>query len=348
MTELKFSDLKKYFEYHYNNCALYRDYCDNTGFAPGDLYSWEDIAKIPLIPTGMFKKSKILSVSDERIIKRCTSSGTNGSISEVYRDHDTLAAISTKSEITMEKIQEDIHDYSFYIMGPAKEEAKDLWFAYVMSLLEDIPAEAKYFVKDGELKLEELAEQLHLDMGVDKKIIIIGPPMFFVFLAARLQDSPVRLQNGHTVTMGGWKSYKNRAVSREELEMLIHTSLGVSYDRILDAYSSVEINTVLIECNRKHMHVPDWLYVDIRDPDTLESVPYGQQGLISFIDTTAVSYPCMVLSEDFGILHAGNKCDCGNKSDYLQIIRRVETVEGKGCAIKMDDTVVKKEIKNEN
>lgn len=88
------------------------------------------------------------------------------------------------------------------------------------------------------------------------------------------------------------------------------------------------------------MHLPDWTVAIARDPDTLKPLNYGEEGILSFIDTSANSYPCFILTEDFGAVYPGESCGCGVSGDYIVISRRVTKVESKGCALKMSNTEV--------
>lgn len=54
-------------EFHYKNCPEYRKILDGLGFSPKDLKNFEDIAKIPPIPTLFFKSHKIYSMPKNKI-----------------------------------------------------------------------------------------------------------------------------------------------------------------------------------------------------------------------------------------------------------------------------------------
>lgn len=341
MTEKTFERVKEYFQMQFENCTMYREYCLNCGFKAQDLQGPDDVKRIPLIPTGMFKNNKLLSVPEPDIVKTCTSSGTNGGRSMVYRDKQTLQAVYDNIDcMTDDLLSKEFSEYEMYCLGPVKEEAKDLWFAYIMGLIEGIPKLQRFFVKDQKFQLQELIKQLKEDEVTQKKIMIIGPPMFFQYLTDALGENTISLNpDCITMTMGGWKKFQGEAISREELDAKIVKALGIRKENTRDGYSSVEINTALYECSNKRKHVPEWLYVEAVDPDTLEPVPYGEEGVLVFIDTTAKSFPCLVISEDFGIVYQGSDC-CGMNTDYIKITRRVASVESKGCALKLNESEV--------
>ncbi|MEM7676307.1 MAG: hypothetical protein AAF449_09930, partial [Myxococcota bacterium] len=78
------------FKHHYTNSEKYKAYCDRLGVGPSDIKTVGDLGKIPLLPSGLFKETRVLSCPPTDVVKICESSGTRGTISKVYRDGDTL------------------------------------------------------------------------------------------------------------------------------------------------------------------------------------------------------------------------------------------------------------------
>lgn len=325
--------MKLAFSRHYEFCHQFRKYCQVRGFSPDCLVSFEDINLIPLIPTLYFKEDKVISVSESEIFKTCLSSGTRGSKSTIYRD-----------KITHELFYETMRRGSLeilgaegraLILGPPPEEAQDLWIAYVLTLVGGyLPV--KFMVKDGSFLYEDFTASISLDPEVPK--IIIGPPFLILKLCRALQNSSHSLKlppKSMVVTAGGWKRFSGEEISRQELEDIIHYTLGVEQHRITDALNLVELNTVIYECPFKRKHVPVWLRVCAKDPITLKEVR-DQLGLLGYLDTTAQSYPGFILSDDLGYVVDDNPCECGITGQTIEIVRRVSSIEARGCALKID------------
>ena len=343
-SENHFVRIQSCFVQHYNTCDVYRRFCDNVGFSPASLERLEDIAEIPLIPTQMFKSCDILSVPAESIVKICTSSGTNGSISRVFRDAKSLQSFTmgTAQRVT-ENLSNKASEFSMLCLGPQKDEAKDLWIAYIMSLMGGITAKQSYYVRDNKFLLMDLIEDLKSAGQSQEKVALIGPPMFFVYLFGALKNANTKLRlhpESFVITMGGWKKDEDKALSRSEIEENILDVLGLASTQFRDGYGAVELNTVVFDCVNKHMHLPDWTVAIAKDPDTLRPLHYGEEGILSFIDTSASSYPCFILTEDFGTVYPGGLCGCGVSGDYIAVSRRINKVESKGCALKMNNTEV--------
>lgn len=70
--------IKKNCKYQYKHCLDYKRILDEKKFNPEDLKTYEDIEKIPFIPTLYFKHHELFSMSKKRMIIKATSSGTSG------------------------------------------------------------------------------------------------------------------------------------------------------------------------------------------------------------------------------------------------------------------------------
>jgi long-chain-fatty-acid---luciferin-component ligase len=93
---------------------------------------------------------------------------------------------------------------------------------------------------------------------------------------------------------------------------------------------------VIFECAHGRKHLPPWLYAAARHPRSLELLGDGEPGILSFLDPSAVSYPAFILSDDFGSVTRAASCSCGLRTDVLQIERRINRIESRGCALKMN------------
>jgi long-chain-fatty-acid---luciferin-component ligase len=91
-----------------------------------------------------------------------------------------------------------------------------------------------------------------------------------------------------------------------------------------------------MDCEHGRKHCPPWLHASARAPKTLAPLGWGESGILAYLDPTATSYPCFVLSDDFGSVTRGERCPCGRSGDVLTIERRINRIEARGCALKLD------------
>jgi long-chain-fatty-acid---luciferin-component ligase len=327
---------------HYHAlCPPYRRLCEAEGFAPDDLVTAGDLARVPLVPAGAFKRHSLVCGDGSEVVKRCLSSGTQGTRSEVPRDNTTLERFVG----SVQSIAKDVVGLPFrgqvLNLGPDTDEAADLWFAYVMSVLELIYP-ARHFVRDGAFRVADLTDALR-DAEPDERLLLVGPPPLFLQFAEYVErhgpGRPLAGADCVLVTAGGWKRASAEAIEPAELRARLCETLGIEdAARIRDAFNMVELNTVLIECAAHRKHAPPWLVATARDPRTLAPLPSGETGVLAYLDPTPTSYPGFVLSEDFGSIHT-EPCACGRTAPTVKIERRVKRIESRGCALKMDHSI---------
>ena len=133
---------------------------------------------------------------------------------------------------------------------------------------------------------------------------------------------------------GGWKGFADKQLGPQEFRAYIHERLGLPDTCCRESYGAVEHGIAYIDCSNPHFHVPIYSRVIIRDPVTLEPLPYGEPGFINVISPMNTSVPVVsLLMGDMGILHKGSECGCGVGTDWFEIIGRAGTSKNKSCAI---------------
>jgi long-chain-fatty-acid---luciferin-component ligase len=168
--------------------------------------------------------------------------------------------------------------------------------------------------------------------ALNERCLIIGAPHDVLAFAEAVR------RPGHwsgrlvVMTVGGWKSQQRQALPPARLRDRVSELLGMDQRDIRDGYGMVELNSVLIECAEHHKHIPPWLEVCVLSPRRFEPVPDGTEGLLAFFDPTATSYPGFVLSEDVAVRRDG-PCRCGLPGPALTGVRRLASVEARGCAL---------------
>jgi long-chain-fatty-acid---luciferin-component ligase len=298
---------------------------------------------VPLIPSSVFKQRDLLTRPLDGQARRCTSSGTQGGLSVVNRDRRTLQRFfgSVTSLMDILGVEPD-RQTRFHVLGPDVDEAADLWFAYVLSIV-DLVHPTSFHVRDGVFDVDGLIAELR-DRPAGTQPLLIGPPALVLDLLQRVKDTCGSLDlgsdGGMVITAGGWKRASGTAVARAELTDL---AVGVLHlagpGQVRDCFNMVELNTVIATCAEHRLHVPPWLRVTARDPLDLHVLPDGGVGMLGFVDPLPTSYPGFVLSDDLGSVHYDVACACGLTSDVLEVERRLRRVESRGCALKLDQDV---------
>jgi long-chain-fatty-acid---luciferin-component ligase len=337
-------------EHHIEQCELYRDYARRIGFDPVDIECADDLAQVPQIPTGVFKRTKVSSMLDKDM-RRCTSSGTLGSVSTIWRDRETVQRLCGSIQSAIAEFLGDPYEEDVVVinLGPSQEEAGDLWLAYVLSLVE-LGYETRHMMKEGVLDARQATEVINEARQRATTVVVLGAPsvMHEVALASscdgRNGNDDVRLV---AITAGGWKRRSGPNVDRDAFSRVVVDAFGINDPRdVRDTFNQVELNSVVFECECAKKHVPPWLHVFTRDTRTLRRQPYGEVGLLAYLDPTAQSYPAFIISDDLGVIdNAG--CACGRPGMTLSLVRRVERSEHWGCALKVDDLIARLERADE-
>jgi long-chain-fatty-acid---luciferin-component ligase len=325
------------FRLHYTNCEPYRRYCSIEGVKPESLTMPEDIVRIPLIPATMFKEQVIGSVDADAIAKVCRSSGTQGVISRVTRDGTSLERFVGSIRLSAEQLLDIRVRAHVFNLGPDTDAAGDVWFPYVMSLI-SLLRPATHYVVDGVFDPGRVVDDL---VALDEELqpIIVGPPIFVVYLLRHLADQGITLdlgkRRGLLVTGGGWKTHTDEQLDSAEFRAWCTRQLGLDAAAVRDAYNMVELNTVIFDCEAARKHVPPWLVVAALDSETQEPVPSGEMGVLAYWDALPTGYPGFVISDDFGVVEPG-PCVCGRAGPTMSFMRRVTAADDRGCARAMD------------
>ncbi|MCL2292106.1 MAG: hypothetical protein FWC30_03425 [Candidatus Bathyarchaeota archaeon] len=324
------------FEFHYNNNEVYRRYCDAVKV--GIVEVKQDVRNIPLIPSTVFKTMKLRTDTNEKTVKSCLSSGTQGSVSTVERDNTTLERFLG----TIRNVTDNVYgleDAIILNLGPSSEEAKDLWFSYVMSVSDLLFPEINYVIDDV-FRIDLFIKDINRYKDSYRDIMVIGAPIMFTELHKYFLQNNISLDYGDkifVITAGGWKKNEGKALTKEKFRSLCKDMfLNITDDRIRDAFNMVELNTVLPECECGSKHVPLWVDVFAINLDTYKVAAVGEVGLLGFLDASPISYPGFVMSGDLGRITHVNNCPCGRNGVCVDIVRRVNTIESRGCALKIE------------
>lgn len=325
--------------YHIKNNQYYADYCKKLGYSPS--HKKNNPGLIPILPSAIFKRDiKYVQSNCDDSVLVTTSSGTQGSISKVPRDNNTLMRFFASVAAGVQDIFEIKQtDFDLYCLSPSFEEVEHLWISYVITGV-SVYFPSQFYVSKDLFNMPKLINDLRnlQKNNLQKKIAIIGPPALILDTTKELErTTPLKLGSAcRIITMGGWKSRQGEMVERKNFDKRITQAFGLDNDEyVRDVYNMVELNTVIFECARHQKHCPPWLFVRARNAKTLKIKSSGEMGILSFADATPTSYPGFILSDDFGRVHEKVTCPCGITSDIIEIERRISKIESRGCALKI-------------
>ncbi len=326
--------VREAFHFHYNRNETYRNYCV-TQHVSENIHTLDDI---PVFPTSVFKQLKVHTASEDEIENWYTSSGTSGVKSYIGRDRLSIERLLGSVNFGMKYVGDWFdHQMELVNLGPDRFNTNNVWFKYVMSLVELLyPTE--FTVNDDEIDFESTIDHLFRIYYSKKDMCLIGPPYFIYLLCQYMKEHEIQLKAGdrlHVITGGGWKSNQSESLSRNEFNDMVMDTFHLSnINQIRDTFNQVELNTCFFEDKQQRKHVPPWVYARALDPETLQPVDEGELGLLSYMDASATGYPAFIVTDDIGTVHHVKAPDA-YPGTTVNIVRRLNTRAQKGCALSM-------------
>lgn len=325
------------FRYHYDNNEKYRNFCriNNIG---RDI---ENIDEIPVFPTSVFKGTKVHTVNSEEIENWFTSSGTTGVKSHIPRDRLSIERLLGSVGYGMKYVGKWFdHEVELVNLGPDRFNSQNVWFKYVMSLVE-LLYPTTFTAFDGDIDFQHTIKSLKRIKRERKIACLIGPPYFVYLLCRYVQEEHIDYSGEDklfVITGGGWKKNTNQSLDRADFNDLIINTLRLdNRKQIRDTFNQVELNTCFFEDDYHIKHVPPWVYARALDPMTLKPVPDGEQGLMSYMDASSTSYPAFLITDDIGVV---TEQDGKYPGVTVDIVRRITTRSQKGCALTMSQQLI--------
>lgn len=342
-SEIFFEAVRENCEFHYKNCPEYKKILDSLNFSPNDLKSYDDIAKIPPIPTLFFKNHRIYSMPKNKIFLTATSSGTSGKFSEVGFDSKSLLnGLKMVLKIFKWRKISTLRPSHYIILGYRPHKGNNTAvtktaFGYTFFS----PALSRTFAldfKDGKYSpnLEKIISAIKKHENSRLGVRFIGFPSYTYFVMKLMDERGLQVslpKNSKIMLGGGWKQFYKERVDKKVFYTLAKKVFDIDEENIIESFGAAEHPILYCDCKKHHFHIPVYSRVIIRDVNTLEPLPNGETGLVNLITPMVKATPILsVMTDDLGVIHNDDDCGCGISSPYLEIIGRVGVRDIKTCA----------------
>lgn len=296
----------KVFKFQYQNCTVYRDFCNHL-----DVKNPTCLEDIPFLPISFFKSHKIVAEGFDPELIFKSSGTTNQTRSTHFIAKPDVYEKSFRK--TFEDLMGEIKGNVFLALLPNYIEQGNSSLVYMVGhLIQQSQNELSGFYLNDYKKLLRV-------MSIAKKrkckVFLFGVSYALLDLA----EKEIDLSDIFIIETGGMKGRRKEMI-REELHDILKNGLNVK--NIYSEYGMTELLSQAYLQEDGYFRSPNWMKIMIRDVnDALTFLPNGRTGGVNVIDLANL-YSCSFIATD----------DLGVKNmDLFKILGRFDLSDIRGC-----------------
>ncbi len=341
LDRLKTDLIREAFRFHYEHNRFYREACRGRDLHPDDIRGYDDLIRIPLIPIAKFRSNtshELLSKPLNAIEHEMRSTGTSG-IPSISRRCTQTVDLSVTAIYAMYREFFGFFKGAGLYISPSTEEIPEMGMLKALNMLSGLLDTHRFMVREDRFSPEDALRQLQ-DWEGHFTRHIIGPPFLIHRLLLFVKQSGRKLaldRGSRIITLGGWKRFDGRMISRREFNLLSEEYLGLPASSVRDIYGLVESSMLAIEDEHQVKHVSPYAHLTVRDINDLSrEVAPGEQGVLGVLDPFSLSTPGMIMTEDLVRLLPGESPSgrSGQRMEY--IMRAPSSLEFGCCAVNLE------------
>ena len=335
--------LEESFSYHYENCPAFANYCYNRGFRLERITS--DLADLPFVPVQAFKhfgRDLLITQTSEEKTFFMNSSATSGQPSSISVSRRTAKrqAISM-AQVISSFLTPKKRPFIIFDIKPKSSASGNVGARYGATVgFMSLSSQAHFVLEEDEnggifLNSEALKEALQKVKETGQAPVIFGfTYVIFDVLNQLYTTNPLaQFDAGTILHIGGWKKLEAQKVSKERFNKIVSERFGLKPNDVIDLYGFTEqmgINYPSFDLDDKI--APNFVRVLVRDPDTMQVLPAGQEGLLQFISPLPLSYPGIsVLTDDLGVITNSFEELRSRWGTTFRVTGRAKNAEVRGC-----------------
>ena len=332
--------------WHIERSPWYREFAARHGVRPEAIQSLEDTFALPPVHANFFKAHEIRSITAEEVVSHLTSSGTTGQKSQIFFDAFTIEHARAMVDRTMQARGAVSEAPAHYLVNAYEPfEGFNVGTSNTNQYLMRYAPPAEQFwtlrhIGNARHDFDPFGAIRALEQWSDGEVPvrIIGFPAFLHFILERMRQMGhpgLKLPAGSLVIFGGgWKGHADKAIPKQALHQHIESQLGIPNARVIETFGAVEHSVPYVDCAQHRLHQPSWSRVVVRDLKTLQPVPDGTPGFLSFVSPYISSVPAhSVVMGDLAIRHGADSCSCGDHpTPWFEVLGRAGTSANKSCA----------------
>lgn len=325
------------FRLQYRHNRPYRRFCRARDVDPPGVTSWTEI---PAVPTAGLRSVPLIVGSPEEAVLEFRTSGTTGRLDRrgrhLVRD-PSLYRASLESTFRILVLEGGGGD------GPARTTAPDMlslippfseaphsslaWM--VDAVMERFGGDRVVHAATGDgIEWGRAAEAVERACGTGRPLCVLATTLAAAEWMERLTEKGVSRElpaGSLLMDTGGTKG--RSGLEREAVLLQIRDRLGLGPDRVVNEYGMTELLSQRYSRRGKAetdwLVGPPWLRTRALDPESLEPLPDGEEGVLCHFDLGNAGSVCAVLTEDLGRVRDGRLCYSG----------RAEGSPPRGCSL---------------
>lgn len=284
---------------------------------------------IPPVPTDVYRRVRLTSGEATPVTVFRTSGTTAGARGEAWRlstrAYDEGAALHFKRLVLPDR---DAIAFEALVFDPTEVPDSSL-----SHMVEDLhrrfgKGPITYRLHRDAFHVEPAAVRLR---ALEDPVLLFGTAFGLVHLLDAIDGTLALPEGSRVVETGGFKG-RSRTVERGTFYAALRDTFALPRTHVLSEYSMTELSSQLYTAHLDTqpsalLRAPAWCHVIIRDPVTLQPLPAGDAGLVSFVDLANVDVPCAVLTSDVGRLVDGD----------LELHGRAGGATPRGCSLAVEE-----------
>jgi hypothetical protein len=295
----------------------------------------------PFVPASLFKEYELCS-TDEPAMQIQSSATTSTTHAKIFvdrktRKRQTLSATKVWTDFAgADRRPYIVFDVESSARGGGSMSARGAAILSLMHLASDFHFVCREAADGIEIDPEALEQAL--DAVGNRPFIAYGFTYILYQSHRTLSSGSLPLRRAHPDSLllhsGGWKKLEGIAVDKPTLNELVASVWGLTPDRVIDFYGTVEqVGVPFPDCPERAKHVPYWADVIIRRADDFGACDVGEAGLLQLVNCLPLSAPNhSILTEDLGELVTQDGCGCGRRGRAFVFRGRAPRSELRGCS----------------
>jgi acyl-CoA synthetase (AMP-forming)/AMP-acid ligase II len=271
-----------------------------------------DPARWPPVPTDVFRFARVAAHGAERDVRRFQTSGTTSGARGTHAFAD-LSLYDAAARACGERVLFPREGAPGAGPSPARivslvahdSEVPDSSLSYMVSRYAEWfgDGRAVWAWHDRDLDVARTTAAFDEAVRSGVPVALLATSFALVFLDEQLGDRSWALPPGSRVMYTGGFKGRTREIEPDELIQRVATRLGIPSSAFLGEYGMTELSSQCWSSGTAHRglplyEAPGWVRVSAVDPETLEALPGGSEGLLRLDDGANLDSAAAILTSD--------------------------------------------------